>query len=206
MSRGPVLGVNREVAVNDELEKQLLQRARDGDPSAGPFLVSYLGEHLLGYARSIAPDRSDVEREQIVELAVEAGVRAIDRFDPERGSLRHWFRRQVWWRTSEWRRSGPPPTAPLPLDPVPPLEEHRPLPKEVAEAVRTAIAELGAEDRLVLALRLAEGVGHAEIAQRLDISNDASRQRYARALKRLRPVMAQIPAIATYLEDRGVTL
>lgn len=190
--------------MDNELEKELVERARQGNPSAGPFLISYLGDHLLGYARSIAPDLGDVERERIVEIAVEAGVRSIHRYDPDRGGLRGWFRRQVQWKTSEWRRSGPPPTAPLPPDPVTDLDDSPLLPDVVADKLRAVIAGLPPDDRVLLALRAVEGLGHAEIAIRLDISTDNARQRYKRLLERLRNLIQDQPELVAYLRKRGV--
>lgn len=189
--------------MDDDLEMNLVERANRGDPSAAPFLISYLGDHLLGYARGVAPDLGDTDRERIVEIAVEAGVRAIHRFDPTRGSLRHWFRQQVRWKVAEWRRSGPPTLLDLPPDPVDAPEASAPLDPAVAAAVRAAIAELAPADRVLLALRLVEGLEHAEIAQRLATNSDAVRQRYKRARDRLRRHVETSPVLVSYLKNRG---
>jgi RNA polymerase sigma factor (sigma-70 family) len=182
----------------------LVEKARQGDPTAGPFLISYLGDHLLGYARAIAPDLGDVEREQIVEIAVEAGVRSIHRYDAERGGLRSWFRRQVQWKTSEWRRSGPAPVSPLPTDPVAEPDDSSVLPEIVAEKLRAVIAELPQDDRVLLALRAVEGLGHAEISLRLNLKTDTVRQRYKRLLKQLRKLIEDQQELVTYLREKGV--
>ena len=42
--------------MNNDFEAELVAKARHGDPSAAPFLVSCFGERLLGYARGHAPD------------------------------------------------------------------------------------------------------------------------------------------------------
>ena len=190
--------------MDNELEQELVDRARRGDPTAGPFLISYLGDHLLGYARSIAGDLGDVEREQIVEIAVEAGVRAIHRYDPERGGLRGWFRRQVQWKTSEWRRSGPPPSVPLPSDPVPAPDDAPVLPDIVANQLRAAIASLAPDDRVLLALRAVEGLEYGEIGLRLKITGDTARQRYKRLREKLRSLSEDQPELLAYLQERGV--
>jgi len=36
------------VLVNDDIEAELVRKAKSGDPSAAPFLVSFCGERLLG--------------------------------------------------------------------------------------------------------------------------------------------------------------
>ena len=187
----------------DELERDLLERARRGDTSAAPFIVSYLGDHLLGYARSIAEDLADADRETIVEMAVEAGTRLIGTFDENQGHLRAWVRRQVWWRVQEWRRSGPAPPDPLPavLQEQPELPAA-PLPPPVVAALRDAIASLDRADQIMLALRAVEGLAFPEIGLRLGITTDAARQRYHRALRRLKKKASAMPALTDY--ERGV--
>lgn len=169
--------------MEDDLEAALLEKARQGDPSAAPFLVSCYGEQLLGYARAHAPDLSDTDREQVVEMAIEAGVRAIDRFDPARGTLVSWFRTQVRYKTLAWRRSIPPTT---PIDRE--LEEPPPLVRietTATDALRRAISRLSRDDQIILALRSSEALDHRDIAQRLGIHEAAARKRHSRALKRL---------------------
>ena len=184
--------------MDGDLEVELIESARRGDPSAAPFLVSCYGERLLGYARAHAPDLSDADRERIVELAIEAGVRAIEKFDPTKGSLHSWFRGQVRFQTLSWRRRVPPNSAATddlaaPAD-APPDDEK-------IEALRRAIARLGAEDRLILALRSSERIAFAEIAQRLDITEATARQRHHRALQRLRSEAAVEPRFASLAKE-----
>lgn len=169
--------------VDDDLDAELLEKARRGDSSAAPFLVSCYGERLLGYARAHAPDLSDADRERIVELAIEAGVRAIGRFDPARGTLRSWFRTQVRYKTLAWRRATPP-TSQLGGDCEEPPTDASAEPEGV-DALRGAIARLSRDDQIILALRSSESLDHCEIALRLGINEAAARQRYSRALKRL---------------------
>lgn len=179
--------------MDDDLEAELVEKARRGDTSAAPFLVSCFGERLLGYARAHAPDLSDADREQIVELAIEAGVRAIDNYDSSKGSLEGWFRGQVRYRTLGWRRAHPP------------MVENRhdtaiPSPEPVGsgtalQALRAAMSRLSHDDQLILALRSTEQIAFAEIAQRLDITEDSARQRHHRALRRLRAEAANEPGL-----------
>lgn len=188
----------------DAIERDLLGRAQRGDTSAAPFLVSYLGDHLLGYARSIADDLADADRETIVEMAVEAGTRLIATFDETRGTLRGWFRRQVRWKVAEWRRSGPPSALALPaVLQESPAEQDVLLPADVAAALHDATASLERDDQIVLALRAVEGLAFPEISLRLGIATDAARQRYHRALRRLKMKATAVPALTNYAE-RGV--
>ena len=183
----------------DDLEAQLLEKAKRGDPSAAPFLVSYFGERLLGYARAHAPDLSDADRERIVEMAIEAGLRAIERFDPTKGTLRSWFRTQVRFKTLAWRRTNP--RVGAIADHLEKPNDCPPLAASKSDALRRAIARLGHEDRVIIALRDAERLDYKEIAQRLDINEATARQRHSRALKRLREEARCEPELET-LDDR----
>jgi RNA polymerase sigma factor (sigma-70 family) len=190
-----------EATVDQQIDKDLIDRATKGDPSAGPFLVSLYGERLLGYARAHAPDLTDADRESIVEQAIEAGVRAIGSFDPERGSLFSWFRTQVRYRTLSFRRQSVPRVEFTGQEPTPPQEEFN-LPLPEIEAIRSAIARLSAEDQVILALRDTERLEYSELSQRLDIKEAAARQRHSRAIQRLRRELESESALEKYLEPK----
>ncbi len=182
--------------IMDDLDAMLLGKALAGDASAAPFLVSCYGESLLGYAHAHAPDLSDAAREDIVELAIEAGVRAIHRFDRSKGTLRSWFRGQIRFQTLAWRRVHPV-TGTLEPDIVesaPPTTETA-APTERLEALRRAVQTLSPDDQLIVALRTTEGLGYSEIASRLSISEDSARKRHSRALTRLREAALREPQL-----------
>jgi RNA polymerase sigma-70 factor (ECF subfamily) len=61
--------------------------------------------------------------------------------------------------------------------------------RELADRVGQAVTELPEADREVLLMRHMEGLDYAEIACLLDVSAAAARQRYGRALLRLRKVL-----------------
>jgi len=184
--------------VMDDLETQLVESAKLGEPSAGPFLVSYCGERLLGYAHSHAPDLSDPDRERIVEMAIEAGVRAIGQFDPTKGSLLGWFRTQIRYKTLEWRRSNPTPYA-LDREVVAPgIAPPTIVDEATEEALRRAISRLEPADQLILALRDVEQLPYREIADRLRITNEVARQRHVRAIRRLRQQVRDEPGLSKF--------
>lgn len=185
--------------MDGDLEAELVDKARRGDSSAAPFLVSCFGERLLGFARAHAPDLSDADREQIVELAIEAGVRAIDRFDAAKGSLESWFRGQVRYRTLGWRRRHPllsEAREDMVDPPAPPSTDTTTI-----EALRRAISRLNRDDQLILALRSTEQIAFAEIGHRLAISEDTARQRHHRALRRLRSEAAVEPGLEHLVKE-----
>lgn len=185
--------------MSDDLEAELVDKARRGDPSAAPFLVSCFGERLLGFARAHARDLSDADREQIVELAIEAGVRAIDRYDAAKGSLAAWFRGQIRFQMLGWRRGHPLVTEARGdlVEPPPPS----PTDSATINALQRAVCRLSREDQLVLALHNTEKISFAEIAQRLDISEDAARQRHHRARRRLRAEAAAEPGLEHLVKE-----
>lgn len=57
--------------------------------------------------------------------------------------------------------------------------------REYERLVRDTVDELGELDREILLMRVVEGLMHSEIAQILDVSSDAVRKRYGRALIKL---------------------
>ena len=57
--------------------------------------------------------------------------------------------------------------------------------RERSRALRSALDEMGGDDRQVLMLTLVEGLKSGEIAERLGLSPDVVRTRKARAIKRL---------------------
>ena len=69
---------------------------------------------------------------------------------------------------------------------------NRQLAKREYEAlVQSAVNELEELDREILLMRIVEGLAHADIAQILEVSTDAVRQRYGRALIKLEAQLAE---------------
>jgi RNA polymerase sigma-70 factor (ECF subfamily) len=62
--------------------------------------------------------------------------------------------------------------------------------RETQRLVSAAVNELADLDREILLMRNVEGLSHPEIAQVLDLSPDAVRKRYGRALVKLQRLMA----------------
>jgi RNA polymerase sigma factor (sigma-70 family) len=182
-----------------DMDAEIARRAQAGDPLAAPMLVSMLGDRLLGFAHSQAPTLSDADREQIVELAIEAGVRAIKTFDSTRGTLYSWFRQQVRYQTRQWFRTHPPMAELTDVPAVAPdgsdtswLEDP-----SIRAALRKCISQLSADDQDILAIRSAEGLAFQEIALRMNIKEATARQRHKRALDRLRRFAMANETLAT---------
>lgn len=103
---------------------------------------------------------------------VDAGVRTITREEawPDRTSLLLARQALDQWKT--------------------PSEEA--LDAETAQSVRDAITELPGSDREILVMRNYEGLSNQEVAEALQLSPEASRKRYTRALFKLREVLVRL--------------
>lgn len=180
----------------------LVQQLRDGHEYAGPFLVSMLGPELLGYARAVASDLSDADREAIVELAIEKAVLKIDRYEPEKGTFPGWARGFVRNEVGNWRRTN---QNMLGLDEPDRFEDADPPTRRerdvdlLVNRVQQAVSELTPTDQLILQLRDYEQLSYEEIAMRLDVRPDACRQRHRRALMRLGQILQDDPAVSDQL-------
>jgi RNA polymerase sigma factor (sigma-70 family) len=168
-----------------------------GDPSAGPLLVSYAGPKLAGYVDYIADDLMPADREIIVERALAAVVRYIDKYNPDKSSLATWARRFVPGALRTWRRVHP--VGPLPLDPladIPELVSGQPDPiteRRIA-AVESILPNIPSTTQLIIQLHLSEHLTFRQIADVLAEADSASpplkeatvRKRYDRAITKLR--------------------
>ena len=193
-------------------DEDLIAAARAGQEHAGPFLVSAYGPKLNGFCRTIASDLSDVDREHVVETAIETAVRRIDRFDPERGTFEAWLRAFVRHSAQDWRRSslrtrsldavneggitlGDTLAAAPGLTPDKAGSNDRPTP--LVEAVRDALPKLTVPDQVIIAMRDFENRSVDEVAAILGIRRDACRQRHHRAKVRLRKLLEKDPRAAS---------
>lgn len=190
------------------MDAELAQELADGDPTAGPLLVSYVGPKLAGYADRVASDLMPADREEVVERALEAVVRHIDRYDPAKGSLATWARSYLRVAVRTWRRAHPGGSA-VPLDPMPDLPERPPdEPNPAAErrtaAVESLLPNLTFTTQQILQLHVSEGLTFPQIAElliedqdptpaRLKRFEDACRKRYGRAVKKLRELAKDHP-------------
>src|SRR5664280_1325442 len=102
-SHAPQLGLDVMTQVSTADVDELVLLAQAGAEEAGPYLVSLCGARLAGYARHLAPELSEAERDEVCERAVELAVRRIDRFDRNRGSFESWVRGFVRFVAQERR-------------------------------------------------------------------------------------------------------
>lgn len=176
----------------------LIEQIRQGDETAGAVLVSVLAPRLLGYADLIARDLYQGDREEVVEAAIEKAIRKIDQYDESRGTFPAWVRTFVKHAAGDWRRqhpgSVPREVEREPEQPTEPPDERSDLRPRII-ALRAIVLSEPVPDQLLIRLRFAEGLSHAQIAQRLNVTEAASRKRLERLLERMRSKAAEDPGL-----------
>jgi RNA polymerase sigma-70 factor, ECF subfamily len=184
-------------------DEELIRAVRDGQDYAGPFLVSLYAPRILGQVRNVAGDLGDAACELISEWAVERAIRAIDKFDPSRGSFSAWVRSMVRFAASDYRRADER-TQPLAgLDvPETPAEDFREITDDVRAALTTAVRTLSDADQAILALIDVEGLSGPKAAMVLGINPDTARQRHSRARRRLAAAASTNPVLIDFVQGR----
>ncbi|HVC78227.1 MAG TPA: sigma-70 family RNA polymerase sigma factor [Candidatus Micrarchaeaceae archaeon] len=180
---------SRDDVATTDLDR-LIVELRSGSEQAGAFLVSQLAPMLLGYARLLAVDLSETDRELLCERAVERAVDRIDRYSADKGTFPGWVRGILRNEVRTWRRSMP-----QSVD----FDEDFPLPRDNEETAESSGASqdavtvveqlldaLAPTDALIIRLHDIEQLTFKAIAAQLDVREDACRQRHHRALARLR--------------------
>lgn len=123
-------------------------------------------------------------------------LRSFDRYDASRASPRTWLlriaRNAVTDHLRALKRRG---SLHVSLDRIPdlvanvPSAEERVIEQERIQRLLNGSQMLGKADQDILSLRYGSGLQNAEIAEHLDISNNAVAVRLHRALKRLKDVV-----------------
>lgn len=126
-------------------------------------------------------------------------LRAFGRYDPERASPRTWLlriaRNAVTDHLRGLKRRG---SLHVSLDRIPDLaadvpgQEDRVIRQERIQRLLNGSQELRKVDQEVLSLRYGAGLSNAEIAEHLEISNNAVAVRLHRALRRLKAAVSGI--------------
>ena len=169
--------------------KSLWLRARAGHEASFRALYRALYGPVFGYARRRLGDETDAE--DVTARVFHRFVEQLDRYEPERGSLWTWImtlaRHAV---VDHWRARRPDAVSIDGLADVlasghdTPLE--RLLRREDEQLLHTVLRTEPDATREIFALHLVEGMTHREIARVMGLREDAVKQRYARAKRRLR--------------------
>lgn len=170
------------------VDADLVARLRRGEPAALAAVYRGLGPELLSLAARLAGSTSDAE-DVLHDLIL--GLPEALRSYEERGRFRHWLRqivvRMVLMRLRSAKRRHE--TA---IDDAAQIaaaiSEH----DGVTDAVDRGIRILPSSLRVVVVLRLVEGMSHQEIAAALGISVSASETRLSRGLAVLRATLQHL--------------
>jgi RNA polymerase sigma-70 factor (ECF subfamily) len=143
-------------------------------------------DDVYAYAAGLLRDRAAAE--EVTAVAFERAYRKRSRFDPARGEPRAWlFGIARNAALDELRRRGR--QAELAVEPLDAAGLAGPEGFEASErriALAAALGGLSAEERELIALKFFAGLGNAEIAAVLQISESNAGTRLHRALNKLR--------------------
>jgi len=170
-----------------ELDAALVARMAAGDRDAMSQLYARHSSVMLGLAMRIVRDRREAE-DLLHDVFLEAWRAAKD-FDPKRGRVRTWLTIRMRSRSLDLQKSARVSrnAGDAGLDVV--VDEREPASPDHAR-VRTALAELGVDQRKVLELAYFEGLSCTEIAERVGIPVGTVKSRVAAGLDRLRAGIA----------------
>lgn len=178
--------------IDDQTERQLVQRSCDGDAAAFGELVSHHSTSALRLATVVLGTTEGAG--DAIQAATLRAWQARNRIDPDRG-FRAWYLRIVANTAHNDRRSRTRRAALAVKVAATPIGEV--VTPEVAAVtaeqraiVLRGLNRLPAEDRLVLALRFFEDMTQADIAQVLDCPVGTVKSRLSRATSRLRQVLS----------------
>jgi RNA polymerase sigma-70 factor, ECF subfamily len=145
-------------------------------------------DDVFGYVATLLHDRGAAE--DVTALAFERAFRKRKSFNPARGSERAWLfgiaRNAALDELRRGRRSAALTSEPEAVDPAPDEQLERTLRRA---ALRTALAELGARDRELIALKFHAGLDNGEIADVLGVSVTNAGTRLHRALTKFREIL-----------------
>lgn len=191
----------------DEQDRELIRRLRAGDRLAGDQLVRRYQDRALRIALRMCDGDRDAALEQVQEAFVKV-LRGLDGFD-ERSRFYTWFyrilvntcldarrRQRRWRRLFGWLKPAPDrsetPTVEDFADPVPSHNPHsRSVAGQLERDVVRAMKKMSEKQRMVLTLKMAEGMRIPEIAQVMGLAEGTVKSHLFRATRAMRADLAQ---------------
>jgi len=167
-------------------EGALWERVIDGDKEAFGQLYCLYSTPVRSFVRHYLGDSSaadDLVQETFLQL-----WKRPNSFNPERGTLKQYLFGIARNRAAQWRRETP-----ISL----PAESAEPAINNTVELtlLRTALQQLGKDERALLWLREIEGYSYAELAGILDIPVGTVKSRLFSAREALRRVWCKGPEL-----------
>lgn len=166
---------------------RLAEKASRGDAEA--FRRLYRGLHPIVWRYVSRRIGSEADVEDLVARVFERTVEHLPRFDEKRGGVRGWVlgitRNAVIDHFRAQRMPGDPDAverlADAALDPAQALEDD-----QRDDALRALLGAYPPQVREMFSLRFSDGLRLREIAELLDLSEAAVKQRFSRTLRELR--------------------
>jgi RNA polymerase sigma-70 factor (ECF subfamily) len=167
-------------------DEELVERIKAGDSEALDMLVRTYFHKVYHRVRSLVPeaDAEDVTQDIFLSL-----VDSIHSFRG-RSAFGTWFHRIVMNKVADFHRKAS--RRKEQLSEEQPLRSTNPWNATNDELiVKEALKELPEKHKIVLILKFSEGLSFAEMAERLDLTYEATRSRYRRAVEAARDQMAR---------------
>ena len=166
------------------VDAELVERTKSGDVEALDTLVRAYFPKVYNRVHSLVPE-ADVE-----DVTQDIFLSLVDSIHSFRGNSAFgtWFHRIVMNKVADYHRKASRRREQL-SEKQPPRSVN---PWNAANdelIVKEALMELPEKHREVLLLKFSEGLSFAEIAEKLDLTYEASRSRYRRAVEAMRDQM-----------------
>lgn len=172
-------------------ERELIIACQKKEATAERLLVDRFAPMLLTVARRYVPDLASAE--DVLQDAYIKIFKAIQTYDPDRGTLEAWMRKIVINTALQRYRKRYYKDEVSGLDMVvEPEMEPRVYGHLGAEELLTLIANLPEAYRVVFNLFVMEGLEHSEIGKMLNIATGSSRSRLQRARKMLQKQVMEL--------------
>lgn len=169
--------MNIEDTSNPISDEELVRRTQGGDPAAFEILCDRHLPRVYNRLRTLLPleDVEDVAQEVFI-----GAMRSIDRFKGQ-AKFRTWLNAIVRHKVADFYRQRNRQPETVPLEGKGDLQVQMEG-WERRAAVRIVMRRLPSHYQEILLLRFAEGLPFKEIADTLEISLDAAKSRYRRAV------------------------
>ena len=198
LTRRPVVPM-RATGSTRSVDDAVGDRGREtaGQYDRSSFRALYLEHVDAVYGYVLRRTRDPSVAEDLTADTFERALRAIERYEWRGIPFRFWLLRIADRVTTDWYRArARRPSAQLPDDDFLPSSdsaEHEAVRREELVRVDAAIDLLSPAQRLVVVLRLGQGLSHRAIARRLGRGEGAVRMLYQRALRRVRRTLEDAP-------------
>ena len=170
--------VGREGQLTDE---ELVERIKNGDKESLNVLVKAYLPKVYNRVHSLVPE-SDAE-----DVVQDVFLSLVDSINSFRGNSAFgtWFHRIVMNKVADYHRKVSRRKEQLSeTQPVRVVNPWKATDEELI--VKQALIELPEKHREILLLKFSEGLSFAEVAERLDLTYEATRSRYRRAVEAVR--------------------